>query len=290
MPPRASWKGSLKLSLVSFPIRLYNAVSSTARIALNQLHQPDYRRIRYQVTCPEHGEVPRSEIVRGYEYEKGRYVVIEDEDLARIRLETTHAVELTRFVPGEALDPLYLDTAYYVAPDGKIAEGAFQVIREAMQESGRVGVGRVVLGGREVSVALGVKDRGFVLHSLHYAEEVRTPEPYFADIPDQPVDRDEVALARELIDRISGPFDPSAFTDRYQQALLEVVKAKVKGEAVVIEPREESAKVVNLMDALRRSLQKTGADAAADEVVETRKPAAASVRTPRRGGSRKRSS
>jgi DNA end-binding protein Ku len=281
MPPRASWRGSLKLSLVTFPVRLYNAVSTTTRIQLNQLHKKDFRRIRYQLTCPEHGPIEREEIVRGYEYEKGRFVVLEDEDLERVRLETTKSIELTQFVGSDEVPDLYLETAYYVAPDGRIAEDAFRVIREAMAREGKVGIGRVVMSGREVIVALAPFEKGFVLHTLHYAHEVRSAGPYFEELPEKTVDDAELSLATELIRRNTAPFDPAQFTDRYQTALLEVVKGKVKGEVAIVEsPPHESAKVINLMDALKRSVaESTG-----------RKPPAPSVRpegAPRRQRPRK---
>ena len=166
MPPRATWKGHLKLSLVTIAVRVYNATSSAGRIMLNQLHKDCNCRLKQQMVCPIHGNVERGDIVKGYEYEKDRYVVIDPEDLERVQVETTKAIEITSFVdPGE-LDPIYLNAPYYLAPDGPVAEGAFRVIREAMLKTGKVGIGRFVIGGREHFVALDVKDRGLVMTTL----------------------------------------------------------------------------------------------------------------------------
>ena len=270
MPPRATWKGHLKISLVSFPVRLYNAVSGATRISMNQLHKDCHRRLRQQMVCPEHGAVERDEIVRGYEYDKGKYVVVDDADLEKVRLETTKTIELEQFVDETELDPLFLDSPYYMAPDGPVAEEAFRVVREATKAAGKVGIGRVVMSGREHIVALKVLDRGFVLTTLRYADEVRGATPYFEEIKNGEVDRKQVELARQIIDSHAAEFDPAQFKDRYQDALLELVKAKIAGAEPVVAPEEQVGKVINLMEALKASV----------EQLEKKKPPARSVKEP----------
>ncbi len=254
MPPRASWKGQLKLSLIAIPVRLYNAVTSTAKVSLNQLHRDCHQRLRNNLNCPEHGDVPRSEVVKGYQYEKGKYVVIEESDLDQIRLETTKIVEIVQFVDAGELDPIYWNTPYYVAPDGPVAEEAFRVIREALQKTGKIGIGRVVMVGKEYVVALKVEDKGFMLTTLRYAAEIRSSASYFEEITEGAVPKDQLKLAEQLIESKSSPLDTAGFTDRYQEALLEVIKAKIDGSEPVLVQEAEAGKVLNFMEALKQSV------------------------------------
>jgi DNA end-binding protein Ku len=256
MAPRASWKGQLKLSLVSFPVRLHNAVSAAHTISLNQLHKDCNRRVRQQMTCPEHGAIDRSDIVKGYEFEKGKYVVVDDGDLARLKLETTKTIELLYFIDEDVLDPMYLNSSYYVAPDGLVADEAFRVFHNAMKQHGKVGIGRVVMTNREHIVALRVEGVGFVLTTLRYASEVRSASAYFEDIGQGDLRADHMQLAEQLIEANSAEFDTSAFKDRYQDALLELVKAKLEGAEPAIPQEEEAGKVINLMEALKASVEK----------------------------------
>lgn len=258
MALRASWTGHLKISLVTIPVRLFNAVSSTARISFNQLHKDCGERIRYDLTCPVHGHVERAEVEKGYEFEKNRYVVIGDEDLEKVRLETTKVIELTQFVPFAEIPATYLDTPYYLAPDGRMAAEAFATFREAMRRGGRAGIGRVVLSGREKVVALTPLDSGLVLNTLHYAYEVRRPTAYFEDVPAEVKEDDQLALAEMLVQRMSKGFDPQAFEDRYQEQIMEIVRAKVAGRAPQISEPRQTAEVVDLMEALKRSLDQQG--------------------------------
>ena len=255
MPPRASWKGHLKLSLLSIPVRMYNAVSSSSKIRLNQLHKDCDNRIKYQNTCPEHGPVERSDIVKGYEYEKGKYVVIEQDALEGIQLETNKVVELVQFVDADEVDSMLYNSHYYVAPDGPVAEEAFRVLRDALQESGKVGIGRVVLSGREHVVRLEPEDAGFVLTTLRYAYEVRGSTAYFEDIADSEPDEAQVGLARQLIESHVGAFAPTDYVDRYEDALLSLIKARVQGEEPVLVQEREVGKVIDLMEALKGSLE-----------------------------------
>ena len=278
MPPRATWKGQLKLSLVSFPIRLHNAISSTNRVSLNQLHAQCHRRLKQQMICPEHGAVERSDIVKGYEFEKNNYVVIEDEDLDKIRLESVKTIELTQFIDADELQPIYLNTPYYVAPDGPVAEEAFRVIREALRRSHKIGIGKVVMSGREYVVALDVLDKGFVLNTLRSAAEVHKPAAYFEDIRDGEIADDQLQLAQTLIDSKAAPLDEAKFVDRYQDALLELVKAKIAGAEPVAAPEEEAEKVINLMDALRQSVASLPKKPPAKSVKQAKKKTAKAKR------------
>jgi DNA end-binding protein Ku len=271
MAPRASWSGQLKLSLIGIPVRLYNVISSQSETPRHMLHKDCLHRVRYQTVCPEHGNIGRDEIVKGYEYEKDRYIVLDEATLDTIKLETTKAIELIQFIEADELDPLFLNTPYYVAPDGKVAEEAFRVIREAMRHVNKIGIGRVVMTSKEHLIALRVRGKGFVLTTMHYADEVRSATPYFEEIRDGEVEKDQLTLAEQLVESKSAPFDPEQFDDRYQKALLEIVKAKIEGAEPVRASKSEPGKVVNLMEALKKSLAQT-----------SKKPPAASVKTPAR--------
>ncbi len=276
MPARTSWTGNLKLSLITIPIRLYRAVSSTARTSLNMLHEDCHQRIRYQYTCPVHGEVAKDHIVKGYQYERGRYVVLSDEDLEKVKLETTRTLEIVQFVDENELDPIYLDTPYYMAPDGPVAEEAFRVLCEAMRRENKTAIGRVTMAGREHMVAIGPHDKGLVMTTLHYGREVRRSDAYFEEIPEKSIDDDELALARQLIAGKSRPFDPNAFRDRYEEALGETIRAKLQGEEPEAVAVEEPGKIVDFMEALKRSLAQEKEEAGKEK--PRRKPSADRVR------------
>ncbi len=254
MPLRASWKGHLRLSLVSCPVRLYNATSSGKRVSFNLLHQETNNRVRMVPHDPERGAVDRSELVRGYEYERDRYVVVGDEDLAKVKLESSEIIDIESFVDVDEADPIYFESPYYLAPDGAVAEETFRVIREAMRRKNKIALSRIVLSSREHLIAMSVRNKGIMVTTLRTADEVRADEPYFADIRDEPPEPELVELAEQLIEKKSAPFDPASFHDRYQDALLELVKAKIKGEEPVIAKAPERGKVINLMDALKRSV------------------------------------
>jgi DNA end-binding protein Ku len=270
MAPRASWTGYLRLSLVTIPIRLYNAISSTSKVSLNQLHKNCNLRLRQQMVCPEHGKVEKEDIVKGYEFEKDRYVVVDEADLEKIRLETTKTIDLMQFVDAGELDPIYFNTPYYVAPDGPVAEEGFRILREAMRQANKIAIGQVVISSKEQVVALKVQERGLVLNTLHYAEEIRNSASYFEEIKNGDVDKNQLALAEQLVNSYTTAFDASKFTDRYQNALLEVIKGKIAGSQPVVAQRVEAGKVINLMDALKQSLAQSAAQ---------KKPPAASVKT-----------
>ncbi|MDX1539816.1 MAG: Ku protein [Geminicoccaceae bacterium] len=251
---RTTWKGHLKLSLVSCPVRLYNATSRSERVSFNLLHKETHNRIQMFPHDPELGKVDRGDLVKGYEYEKDQYVILEQEDFDKVEIESTKTIAIEKFVDASALDPVYFDSPYYLAPDGPVAEETFIVLREAMKQKKKVALSRIVLSGRERLIAITVKDKGFMVMTLRAANEVRDAKPYFEDIDDAKPEKEMLDLAGQLIDQKSGPFDPADFVDRYNEAVIELVKAKVKGRAPVIAKAPERGKVINLMDALKRSL------------------------------------
>ena len=278
MPPRAYWKGHLKLSLINIPIRLFTASNSGTKIALNQIHRESMQRVRYQTMAGDE-PVARSEIVKGYEFEKGKYVLIEDADFEKIRLETDKTIEITQFIDQAELDPVYLGSPYYAAPDGAVAEAPFRVIREGLNQTGKVGLGRVVMHNREHVVCLSVRDKGFLLTMMRYAGEIRATEAYFDEITDGDVDEAQLQLAVQLIEGLSSPFDYTQFRDRYQDALLELIKAKVDGSEPAAVQEAEATQVFNFMDALKQSIAQAPA---------RKKPPAKSVRTTKAARSKKK--
>jgi DNA end-binding protein Ku len=266
MAPRATWKGYLKLSLVSCPVRMYNATSDTAKIRFNMLHKDTHNRVQMKPHDPELGVVERADLVKGYEFEKDKYVVIEDDDLDQIQIESTKTISIEKFVDLADVDPMYLDSPYYIAPDGPVADETYRVLQMAMKERDKAALARVVMSGRERLVLLIPRDNGFVLNTLRTAAEVRGHQEYFAEIGDGKLDATAVKLANQLIEQFEGELDTSQFVDYSQEALTEVVKAKVKGTAPVIAKAPERGQVINLMDALKRSIDEG----------ETKKPPAKS--------------
>jgi DNA end-binding protein Ku len=255
MAPRTTWKGHLKLSLVSCPVRLYNATTRSERVSFNLLHKDTHNRIQMHPHDPELGKVDRGDLVKGYQYEKDQYVVLSDEDFDKVQVESSKAIVIEKFVDADAVDPVYFDAPYYMAPDGPVAEETFVVLREAFREKNKVALSRLVLSNRERLVAIQVRDKGFLVMTLRSADEVRHHQAYFEDIDGPAPDPEMLELAEALIDKKSGAFDPAEFRDTYNDALLELVKAKMKGQEPVIARAPERGKVINLMDALRRSLE-----------------------------------
>ena len=255
MAPRSTWKGHLRLSLVSCPIRLYNATSRSEKVSFNLLHKDTHNRIQMKPHDPELGAVERDDLVKGYQYEKDQYVVFTDEDFDKVQIESSKAIVIEKFVDAKDVDPMYFESPYYLAPDGAVAEETFRVIQWAMREKRKVALSRVVLSQRERLIALMCRGKGLLMMTLRTADEVRDSEEYFTDIEEEEPDKEMLELAERLIEQKSGKFDPSEFRDRYQDALLETVKAKVKGQEPVIAQAPERGKVINLMDALKRSLE-----------------------------------
>ena len=259
MPPRATWTGHLKVSLVTFGVRLYNATSSAGRPTLNQLHKDTHARLRQKLYDPTTGEeASRDDIVKGYQFEKDRYVIIDAEDLERIRLESSKTIAVERFVEMGEIEDIYQDSVYYLAPDGPVSAEGFAVVRDAMRRSGRAAVGRLVLSGRERIVAIAPRGQGCTLTTLRHEDEVRSAEPYFETIPDQESqagpDASGLKLAEQLIESMAGPFEPGEFPDRYQEALHGIIRAKIDGSEPVIAEEREVASTLNFMQALRASL------------------------------------
>ena len=251
--PRASWNGFLRLSLVTCPVALVPATTEAKRIRLNQLNAETGNRVAQQLVDSKTGAtLDRDQIVKGYEYERGRYVTLSDDELQEIQIESSKIIDLDRFVDRDTVDPLYLDTPYYVYPDGELAAETFRVIGEAMAHTSKVGLGRVTISSRERLVLVEPRDGGLVMSTLRAGDEVRPAE--FGGSIKAEADPDMVAIAETIIERRSGTFEPSAFRDRYQDALRELVEAKTKGLATAPRSVEAPPKVISLMDALKRSL------------------------------------
>ena len=274
MATRPTWQGHLRLSLVSCPVALYTGTSSTSEVHFNLLHKETLNRIRMIPTDPETGPVERADLVRGFEVDKDRYVVVSDEEIDAVKLESTRTLDIERFVDVSEIDRLYWNAPYYLTPDGKMAVEAFGVIREAMQRSGKLALGRVVLHQRERLMALEPRGNGIVAYSLRTYDEVRPPQDYFAAIPDAKPDQKMVDIAERIIEQLEGPFDPTQFEDRYEEALKALIAEKQKGHKVEkVKEADDTTNVVDLMDALRRSLGQ--APAAAPEAHKPAKKAAA---------------
>ncbi|HEX3701475.1 MAG TPA: Ku protein [Phenylobacterium sp.] len=260
MATRPTWQGYLRLSLVSCPVALYTGTSRTSEVHFNMLHKTTHNRIRMIPTDPETGPVDRSEIVKGYEVEKGRYVVVTDEDIEGVRLETTRTLDIERFVDEDDIDRLYWNDPYFLVPDGDMALEAFTVIREAMSKSGKVALGRLVMHQRERVMALEPRDKGILAYSIRSNREVKDPEELFDKIPSEKPNAQMVEIAAKIIDQLEGPFDASQFKDRYEEALRDLVKRKEKGATITAPEQPKEAEVVDLMDALKRSLGQAGGE------------------------------
>ncbi|CAM5627905.1 Non-homologous end joining protein Ku [Mycolicibacterium aubagnense] len=254
MAPRASWKGYLKLSLVSCPVRLYPATSTKERISFNQLHKKTHNRINMKPVDPELGLVDRADLVKGYEYEDKQYVIIDDADLDSVRIESNHTMNIEAFVDEKDVDVIYQDTPYYLAPDGAMAEETFVVLREAMRKSGKLAVARLVLSSRERVVTIGAREKGMFVCTLRNPHEVRGTAEYFDNIPQGKPDREMLQLAEALIQQKLTKFDPKNYEDRYEAALMNMIKEKLKGHKPIVAAAPERGNVVNLMDALKASL------------------------------------
>jgi len=254
MAPRASWKGYLKLSLVSCPVRLYPATSASERIAFNQLHKKTHNRINMKPVDPELGLVERSDLVKGYEYEDKQYIIIDDADLDAVRIESNHTMNIEAFVDEGEVDVIYQDSPYYLAPDGAMAEETFAVLREAMRKSGKLAIARLVLSSRERVVTIGARENGMFVCTLRNPNEVRGTAEYFGNIPAGKPDQEMLDLAQALIKQKETHFDPKNYEDRYEVALMAMIREKLKGHKPIIAAAPERGNVINLMDALKASL------------------------------------
>jgi len=259
MSARATWKGFLKISLVNIPIKVFPATEASGTISFNQLHGACQTRIQQKRWCPQcNREVPNSEIVKGYEFEKGRYVVLTEEDFDKVRPTSTRVIELVQFTDDSAIDPMYVDRAYYLAPDGPMAADAFAVMRDGMK--GKVGVGKLALYGREYLVAVRPQQRGIVMYTLHHAAEIRSMDAVDELNAVSPkVKPEEIKLARQVIDTFESPLDLATYKDEYREGLQAIIDAKIAGQEIVAPSLEAPPKVVNLMEALRKSLDTVSA-------------------------------
>jgi DNA end-binding protein Ku len=263
MAPRPYWKGYLRLSLVSCPIALYPATSEREKISFHQLNRETGNRIRYVKVDAETGdEVERDQIVKGYELSKGQYVEVEPDELEAIALDSKRVIEIDQFVPRKEIDELYYANPYYVVPDGDVGAEAFAVIRDAIEEEGMVALGRVVFTSREHIIALAPRGKGIMGVTLRYPYEVRDETEYFDDIPNAKVTKDMLELASHIVKTKTGHFEPKKFEDHYEDALKDLLRKKEHGEKIEVPRDREPSKVINLMDALRRSAKGASAGAA----------------------------
>ncbi|HZP19510.1 MAG TPA: Ku protein [Bauldia sp.] len=257
MAARAYWQGQIRLALVSIPVQVFSATKSAAKIAFNQIHKPSGKRIRYEKVVPGIGAVEAEDIVKGYEVEKGKYVLLTDEEIDDVKLEAKRTIDLVQFVDEEEIDPVFFDKPFYVSPEEGDETGAeaYVVLRDALKDTKKVGLGQVVVRGKSNIVAVKPYGKGLSLQTLRYADEVQRADTFFTNIPDAKPDSELVGLAEELIKRKVKKFDPKEFKDRYEDALREVINAKIeKREPEAIEEPQLGAKVIDLMDALKRSV------------------------------------
>ena len=259
MAARPTWKGYLKISLVNIPVRVFPATDTAATVSFNQLHRECQTRIQQKRWCPHcETEVANTDLVKGYEFEKGRYVVIGDDDLAKVRTESTRVINLVQFTDAAAIDPIYFERPYYLAPDGAVAAEAFSVMREGMQ--GKAGIGKVALHGREYLVAILPRGKGLVMYTMRHASEIRS-----MDAIDElqgvtaKVKADEMKLARQVIQTFEGELAMAEYRDEFQEELKRIIDAKIEGQEIVEKEEEAPPKVVNLMEALKKSLDRVSA-------------------------------
>jgi DNA end-binding protein Ku len=283
MAPRPTWKGHLKISLVNIPVKVFPATESAASISFNQLHAECQTRIQQKKWCPHcDREVPNAEIVKGYEFEKGRWVVVEDEDIQKVRVESTRVIDLVQFTDDTAIDPIYVDRAYYLAPDGSMAADAFAVMRDGM--IGKAGIGKLALYGREYLVAIRPQKKGLVMYTLHHDAEIRSIDTIeeLNSVPTK-VKPEEMKLAKQVIQTFEGDLNLKDYKDEYKEGLRKIIDAKITGEEIVAPEVQEPPRVVDLMEALRRSL-----DSVSTEKKKPVKAKIAPVAKVKANGARKR--
>jgi DNA end-binding protein Ku len=294
MPARPTWRGHIKLALVSIPVEIFPATKSGKSIAFHQVHEPSGQRVRYEKVVPGIGPVDRDEILKGYEVEKGEYVLLDPEEIEKVKLESRKTLELTQFVDIGDIDPIYFDKPYYVVPADDLAEEAFVVVREALRRTKKVGVGQLAMRGQEYVVSLKPCGRGMVLETLRYADEVHRASSYFREIGDTKPDEDLLDMAETLISKKTGEFDASEFENRYIEALQGLIKEKIKKKGKrVIQDRSsdeptKGSNVIDLMAALKKSLDSGERGAAASKKAPAKKPAAKKAAPKKAAPARKR--
>ena len=275
---RPMWKGQLRLSLVSINVEMFTAHKSGATASFNQIHKPSGKRVHYQKVVDGIGPVEAEDIKKGYQYEKGEYVLLEDEELDAVKLETKKTLDLVQFVDEGEIPPLYFDTPYFMAPVDELAEDAFRVIRDALRETKKMGIGKLAIRGREYLAAIRPCGKGLLLETLRFEAEVRKAETYFRDIGDKPPPAELLEVAKQLIARKVAPFDPAAFKDTYAKALRELVDRKLKSRGRKIKADKDErqtggAQVIDLMGALKRSLESSGGDKTGGAKAKSKPPA-----------------
>lgn len=281
MAARPYWKGQIRLALVSIPVEIYSATKSGAAVAFHQIYEPTGQRIKYEKTVPGIGPVDVDKIIKGFEYEKGEYVLLDEKEIEGVRLESKKTLELTQFVDTHDIDPIYFDKPYYVVPADDLAEEAFVVLREALKRSRKIGLGQLAMRGREYVVSIKGCGRGLIMETLRYADEVHKAASYFREIGETKPDDDLMELAQTLIDKKTGTFDATDFHDRYVDALKDLIEQKKKGKTITIDDDKgadpRGGNVVDLMAALKKSLGSSTSATPATKTkpsVTTKKPAA----------------
>lgn len=272
MALRPYWSGQIRLSLVSLPVSIYPALSRSRQVPLREIYRKTGERVRHQNTV-DGEEIDREDIVKGYEVEKGEYVILEPDEIKALKIPSKKILEITQFVDKGSIDQIYYETPYFVTPEGKGGEDAFAVIRDALRQTGKVGIGQLAIAGRERLCAIKPCGSGILLETLRYEDEIRESDPYFEDIDSGAVDKEQLSLAKELIKRKTASFKPEKFHDHYREALMELIESKREGRKprdVVEAPR--TGKVVNLMDALRKSLKENGSKSPAKPSATKTKP------------------
>lgn len=294
MPARPSWRGQIRLALVSIPVEIYPATKAGKSIAFHQVHEPSGQRVRYEKVVPGIGPVDRDEILKGYEVEKGEYVLLDPEEIERVKLESRKTLELTQFVDVSDIDPIYFDKPYYVTPADDLAEEAFVVLRDALRRTRKVGIGQLAMRGQEYVVSLKPCGRGMVLETLRYADEVNRASSYFREIGDTKPDPDLLDMAEALIAKKAGGFDASEFENRYIDALRKLIdeKVKKKGKRIIQDRSSDEpprgSNVVDLMAALKKSIESGERGAAAKKKPAAKKAAAKKTPARKAAAARKR--
>jgi DNA end-binding protein Ku len=293
MAARAYWQGQIRLALVSIPVQVFSATKSAARVAFNQIHKPSGKRIRYEKVVPGVGAVDPEDIVKGYEVEKGKYVLFTDDEIDEVKLEAKHTIDLIQFVDENEIDVIYFEKPYYVMPDeDEVAGEAYVVLRDALRASKKIGLGQIVARGQASVVALKPFGKGLVIETLRYADELNRPEQFFAEVPDVKPEKELLNLATELIERKVKPFDAKAFKNQYDIALRELIDAKMEHRKPhEIEEPQLGAKVIDLMEALKRSVKGGGATSAGRKAAAAEAPAAkksGKAKSAKNGAKRKR--
>jgi DNA end-binding protein Ku len=290
MPARPSWKGFLKFSLVTVPLKAYSAAVSGSEIHLNQLHAECHSRINYKKTCPLHGEVPNDQIVSGYEYSKGQYVLVDDEELEKMRTQDEKAITIDAFIPQDAVDPLYFaGRSYYLVPDGPVAQKPYGLLVEGMTATKRNAIAQVVMHGRDQLVLIRPEGGLLQMTGLNYDARVTKPAAFSQDVPKPAIGEEELTLAKTLIEASTPKeLDLAKYQDRHAIRLIELIQKKVAGEEIVAPPAHEQAPVINLMDALRASLAEVQ-KGQPEEAAKPPKKMAPSVRKQGRGAAKRKS-